>query len=239
MKKSRERKRVGEPIDSLKSKGFELSDNILSESENQSDNECQMVAKEIALLSYDVNDLFVFDDIIQIYLWIIDSGCSKHMAGNHALLTNFVEKFLGTVRFGNNDFVVIAGYEDVVIGSMTIKKVYYFEDVIFSMIMMMLESSRKNEILECFLEPSLSNLNETEKASNPTVSQVSDTSKKDLEDLFHDFYYEYFDASKITKSPTTNVETSNEEISPSEEVFHESSESFQEESSSSSLNADV
>nr|GFC47640.1 integrase, catalytic region, zinc finger, CCHC-type, peptidase aspartic, catalytic [Tanacetum cinerariifolium] len=47
------------------------------------------------------------------------------MTGNRALLTNFVEKFLGTVRFGNNDFVVIAGYGDVVVGSMTIKKVYY------------------------------------------------------------------------------------------------------------------
>nr|GFA22540.1 hypothetical protein [Tanacetum cinerariifolium] len=60
-----------------------------------------------------------------ICLWIIDSGCSKHMTGNHALLTNFVEKFLGMVRFVNNDFAVIAGYGDVVIGSMTIKKVYY------------------------------------------------------------------------------------------------------------------
>nr|GEW95087.1 integrase, catalytic region, zinc finger, CCHC-type, peptidase aspartic, catalytic [Tanacetum cinerariifolium] len=65
--------------------------------------------------------------IVQICLWIIDSGCSKHMMGNHALLTNFAEKFLGTVRFGNNDFVVIASYGDVVIGSMTIKKVYYVE----------------------------------------------------------------------------------------------------------------
>nr|GEZ99617.1 retrovirus-related Pol polyprotein from transposon TNT 1-94 [Tanacetum cinerariifolium] len=63
--------------------------------------------------------------IVQICLWIIDSGCSKHMTGNRALLTNFVEKFLGTVRFGNNDFAMIAGYGDVVIGSMTIKKVYY------------------------------------------------------------------------------------------------------------------
>nr|GEU73553.1 integrase, catalytic region, zinc finger, CCHC-type, peptidase aspartic, catalytic [Tanacetum cinerariifolium] len=53
--------------------------------------------------------------IVQIYLWIIDSGCSKHMTGNHALLTNFVEKFLGTVHFGNNDFAVIAGYGDVVL----------------------------------------------------------------------------------------------------------------------------
>nr|GFB37907.1 integrase, catalytic region, zinc finger, CCHC-type, peptidase aspartic, catalytic [Tanacetum cinerariifolium] len=48
--------------------------------------------------------------IVQICLWIIDSRCSKHMTGNRAMLTNFVEKFLGTVRFGNNDFAVIAGY---------------------------------------------------------------------------------------------------------------------------------
>nr|GEW98160.1 retrovirus-related Pol polyprotein from transposon TNT 1-94 [Tanacetum cinerariifolium] len=66
-----------------------------------------------------------FPRIVQICLWIIDLGCSKHMTGYRALLTNFVEKFLGTVRFGNNDFAVIAGYGDVVIGSMTIKKVYY------------------------------------------------------------------------------------------------------------------
>nr|GFA18420.1 hypothetical protein [Tanacetum cinerariifolium] len=53
--------------------------------------------------------------------------CSKHMTGNRALLTNLVEKFLGTVRFCNNDFTTIAGYRDLVIGSMTIKKVYYVE----------------------------------------------------------------------------------------------------------------
>ncbi|GJT76681.1 hypothetical protein Tco_1043406 [Tanacetum coccineum] len=74
--------------------------------------------------SYDVNNLLVFYDIC---LWIIDSRCLKHMTGNHALLTNFVEKFLGTVFFGNNDFAMIAGYGDAVIGSLTIKKVYYFE----------------------------------------------------------------------------------------------------------------
>nr|GEV77054.1 uncharacterized mitochondrial protein AtMg00810-like [Tanacetum cinerariifolium] len=58
------------------------------------------------------------------------SGCSKRTTSNRALLTNFVENFLGTVRFGNNDFTVIAGYGDVVIGSMTIKKVYYVEDLL-------------------------------------------------------------------------------------------------------------
>nr|GFC45079.1 integrase, catalytic region, zinc finger, CCHC-type, peptidase aspartic, catalytic [Tanacetum cinerariifolium] len=90
------------------------------------------------------------------------------------------------------------------------------------------------------LEPGLSTLNKTGKYSNPSVSQVSKASKKDLEDLFQKFYDEYFDSSKIMKSLTTNVETSNVEIpSHEEEVFHESSESFQEESSSSSLNDDV
>nr|GFB95624.1 hypothetical protein [Tanacetum cinerariifolium] len=90
------------------------------------------------------------------------------------------------------------------------------------------------------LEPDLSNLNETGKSSNPSVSQVSKTSKKELEDLFQKFYDEFFDSSKIMKSSTTNVETSNVEIpSNEEEVFYESSESFQEEYFSSSLNDDV
>nr|GEY61481.1 hypothetical protein [Tanacetum cinerariifolium] len=84
------------------------------------------------------------------------------------------------------------------------------------------------------LEHDLSNLNETRKSLNPSVSQVSKNLKKDLEDLFQDFYDEYFNSSKIMKSSITNVETS-----INEEVFHEVSESFQGESSSSSLNDDV
>nr|GEY81777.1 hypothetical protein [Tanacetum cinerariifolium] len=67
------------------------------------------------------------------------------------------------------------------------------------------------------LEPALSNSNEREKSSNPLVLKVSEASKKDLEDLFQDFYDEYFDSSKIMKSSTTNIETS-----INEEVFHES-----------------
>ncbi|GJR77937.1 retrovirus-related pol polyprotein from transposon TNT 1-94 [Tanacetum coccineum] len=316
--------------------------------------------------SCDVHDLFVFDDIVQICLWIIDSGCSKHMTGNRALLTKFVEKFLRTVRFGNNDFAVIAGYGDVVIGSMTIKKVYYVKEITQQFFAArtpqqngvverrnrtLVEAARtmltfanlplflwaeaiatafftKNRLIihkrfdktpyelinkrkpnikffhvfgcRCYLlndyddvgklkakwdigvfvgyskesaafrvynkrtrkihesvnlnfveilkmaskqfslEPGLSNLNETGKSSHPTVSQVSEISKKDLEDLFHNFYDEYFDSSKITKSPTMNIETSNNEIHSHEgEVFHEVSESFQEESLSSSLNDDV
>nr|GFB49433.1 hypothetical protein [Tanacetum cinerariifolium] len=40
------------------------------------------------------------------------------------------------------------------------------------------------------LEPGLSNLNKTGRSSNLSVSQVNEASKKDLEDLFQDFYDE-------------------------------------------------
>nr|GEU64045.1 hypothetical protein [Tanacetum cinerariifolium] len=50
--------------------------------------------------------------------------CSKHMTGNRALLTSFVEKFLGTVRFGNNDFVVIAGYGDIQVAQKKVKTAF-------------------------------------------------------------------------------------------------------------------
>nr|GFA08252.1 hypothetical protein [Tanacetum cinerariifolium] len=204
------------------------------------------------------------------------------MTGNRALLTNFVEKYLGTVRFGNNDFAVIVGYEDVVIGSMMIKKVFFLHSkdeasdvmiffikktqvnlqlqvqrvrtdngtefknktlakffdkdvgklkakgdiglfvgyskefaafriynkrthVIFSMTMMMLESSRRKGIFECLLVIQKSLL-----LSEFTTNKL------------------------IMKSSTTNVETP-----INNDVFHEVSESFQRESSSSSLNDDV
>nr|GEU55275.1 Gag-Pol polyprotein [Tanacetum cinerariifolium] len=374
-------------IESLKSKGFESSENAISESENQSENNCHVVEKDcdqmenpkvIAsgmfklsvsqsvppismsktsydsknvenvkqysrkdLLSsnnshlretssayvcndamnvscntrmcdlFDENNFFIFDDrsvrvspvskmpfrkkprdymnIVQICLWIIDSGCSKHMTGNRALFTNFVEKFLGTVCFGNNDFAVIAGYGDVVIGSMTIKKVYYVKVLghnLFSIgqfcdkgLKVAFRKSTcfvRNEDGVDLLADHLCSACEQGKiyqkhhksktafASNKPlyllhmdlcgpmcvesrnekryVLVVADVhaSKKDLEDLFQKNFDEYFDSSKIMKSSTMNVESSNVEIpSHEEEFFHESSESFQEESSSSSLNDDV
>nr|GEY84700.1 retrovirus-related Pol polyprotein from transposon TNT 1-94 [Tanacetum cinerariifolium] len=84
------------------------------------------------------------------------------------------------------------------------------------------------------LELGFSKLNETGKSLNPSISQVSEASRNDLEYLFQDFYDEYFDSSNIMKSSTINVETL-----INEEVFYEVSESFQGESSSSSLNDDV
>ncbi|GJU05123.1 retrovirus-related pol polyprotein from transposon TNT 1-94 [Tanacetum coccineum] len=65
--------------------------------------------------------------LIEIILFTINFGCSKYMMGNLKLLTNFVEKFLGTVKFGNDQIAPILSYGDLVKGNITITWVYYVE----------------------------------------------------------------------------------------------------------------
>nr|GEV58710.1 retrovirus-related Pol polyprotein from transposon TNT 1-94 [Tanacetum cinerariifolium] len=65
--------------------------------------------------------------IVQLILFIVDSGCTKHMTSNLKLLYNFVKKYLGTVRFGNDQFAPILGYGDLVQGNIMINRVYYVE----------------------------------------------------------------------------------------------------------------
>nr|GEX85133.1 hypothetical protein [Tanacetum cinerariifolium] len=62
---------------------------------------------------------------LNIVLFIVDSGSSKHMTRNLKLLINFVKKFLGTVKFRNDQIAPILGYGDLVQGAVTIKSVYY------------------------------------------------------------------------------------------------------------------
>ncbi|GKB25563.1 retrovirus-related pol polyprotein from transposon TNT 1-94, partial [Tanacetum coccineum] len=61
--------------------------------------------------------------VVQIVLWYLDSGCSKHMTGDRSQLTNFDHKFLGTVKFGNDQVAKIMGYGDYQIGNVTISRV--------------------------------------------------------------------------------------------------------------------
>ncbi|GKD31344.1 hypothetical protein Tco_1242122 [Tanacetum coccineum] len=71
--------------------------------------------------------LDALSEVVQIVLWYLDSGCSKHMTGDRSQLTNFVNKFLGTVKFGNYHVAKILGYGDYQIGNVTISRVYYVE----------------------------------------------------------------------------------------------------------------
>nr|GEZ16530.1 retrovirus-related Pol polyprotein from transposon TNT 1-94 [Tanacetum cinerariifolium] len=67
--------------------------------------------------------------VVQIVLWYLDSCCSKHMTGDRSRLMNFVKKFIGTVRFGNDHFGTIMGYGDYVIGDSVISRVYYVKEL--------------------------------------------------------------------------------------------------------------
>ncbi|GJX84855.1 hypothetical protein Tco_0335629 [Tanacetum coccineum] len=58
---------------------------------------------------------------------ISSKRCSKHMMGDRSRLMNFVKKFIGTVRFGNDHFGAIMGYGDYVISDSVISMVYYVE----------------------------------------------------------------------------------------------------------------
>nr|GEZ14802.1 Gag-Pol polyprotein [Tanacetum cinerariifolium] len=66
-------------------------------------------------------------NLVEIVLFIIDSRCSKLMTRNLKLLINFMKKFLGMVKFENNQIAPILGYGDLVQGAVTIKRVYYVE----------------------------------------------------------------------------------------------------------------
>nr|GFA84793.1 integrase, catalytic region, zinc finger, CCHC-type, peptidase aspartic, catalytic [Tanacetum cinerariifolium] len=65
--------------------------------------------------------------VVQIVLWYLDSGCSKHMTEDLSQLINFVQKFLGTVKFRNDHVAKIMGYSDYKIGNVTISWVYFVE----------------------------------------------------------------------------------------------------------------
>nr|GFA55756.1 integrase, catalytic region, zinc finger, CCHC-type, peptidase aspartic, catalytic [Tanacetum cinerariifolium] len=60
-------------------------------------------------------------------IWYLDFGCSKHMTEDRSQLTNFVNKFLGTVNFRNDHVEKIMGYGDYHIGNVVISRVYYVE----------------------------------------------------------------------------------------------------------------
>nr|GEW49749.1 putative reverse transcriptase domain-containing protein [Tanacetum cinerariifolium] len=65
--------------------------------------------------------------VVQIVLWYLDFGCSKHMTGDRSQLINFVQKFLGTVKFRNDHVAKIMGYGDYKIGNVMISRVYFME----------------------------------------------------------------------------------------------------------------
>nr|GEU80363.1 hypothetical protein [Tanacetum cinerariifolium] len=81
------------------------------------------------------------DYVVQIVLWYLDSGCSKHMTGDRSQLINFVQKFLGTVKLRNDHVAKIMGYGDYKIGNVTISRVYFVEGLGHNLFSDMMASS--------------------------------------------------------------------------------------------------
>nr|GEU69588.1 hypothetical protein [Tanacetum cinerariifolium] len=57
--------------------------------------------------------ILILVKLVEIIMFIVDSGCSKYMTKNFKLLSNFVEKILGTVKFRNGQIAPILGYGDL------------------------------------------------------------------------------------------------------------------------------
>ncbi|GKB24364.1 retrovirus-related pol polyprotein from transposon TNT 1-94 [Tanacetum coccineum] len=104
--------------------------------------------------------------VVQIVLWYLDSGCSKHMTGDRSRLRNFVKKFIRIVRFGNDHFGAIMGYEDYVIGGSVIFRV---EDMMKSSPICLLSKASKNK--SWLWHRRLNHLN---------FSTINDLTRKDL-----------------------------------------------------------
>ena len=56
-------------------------------------------------------------------MWIIDSGCSAHMNGDRALLSNLVEKAGPWVTFGDDNKGFTKGYGNLEIGNVVIENI--------------------------------------------------------------------------------------------------------------------
>nr|GEZ13399.1 integrase, catalytic region, zinc finger, CCHC-type, peptidase aspartic, catalytic [Tanacetum cinerariifolium] len=65
------------------------------------------------------------DKIVQLILFIIDSGCTKHMTGNLKLMCNFVEKFLGL----NHNLFLVGQFCDANLGVAFKKSTCFVRDL--------------------------------------------------------------------------------------------------------------
>nr|GEW34642.1 hypothetical protein [Tanacetum cinerariifolium] len=108
-----------------------IKKSVASESNQKPRNITRKLYERISVpLCQILHCLLILLQLVEIVLFIVDSGCSKHMTGNLKLLINFVEKFLRTVKFRNDQIAPILGYGDLVQGAVTIKRVYYGNDLL-------------------------------------------------------------------------------------------------------------
>nr|GEW59692.1 hypothetical protein [Tanacetum cinerariifolium] len=111
-----------------------LRKTVDSESNQKTKNTLRKLYESVSVpLCQILHCLLILLQLVEIILFIVDSGCSKHMTENLKLLINFVEKFLGTVKSGYDQIAPILGYGDLVQGAITIKRFYYIEGLNYNL----------------------------------------------------------------------------------------------------------
>nr|GEU59098.1 hypothetical protein [Tanacetum cinerariifolium] len=78
------------------------------------------------------------------------TGCSRHMTGDRSKLINYVDKFIGTVRFKNNEFATIVGYGDYKLGNTVITRVYNVEGLKYNLFLVgqLCDADLENGVVE-------------------------------------------------------------------------------------------
>ncbi|GJU07650.1 retrovirus-related pol polyprotein from transposon TNT 1-94 [Tanacetum coccineum] len=113
----------------------------------------------------------VNDRLSRLFSGILDSRCSKHMTGNRSQLMNFVSKFLGTVRFENDQIEKIMGYGDYQLGNVTISRAKFLRS--------------KDETLEAIIKC----IKNIQVCLNSTVQNVrTDNGTEFVNQTLHEFY---------------------------------------------------
>ncbi|GJT96385.1 retrovirus-related pol polyprotein from transposon TNT 1-94 [Tanacetum coccineum] len=76
---------------------------------------------------------------------------TQRQSGHSKAICNFVDKYLGTVRFGNDQFALILGYGDLVQGNITINRVYYVEGLNHNLFSIFIHLSSRNHFTQLYL----------------------------------------------------------------------------------------
>nr|GEW74907.1 Gag-Pol polyprotein [Tanacetum cinerariifolium] len=162
--------------------------------------------KSVTTCKDNLNSKTLNANIVQLILFIIDCGCMKHMTGNLKMLCNFIEKFLGTVHFGNDQFMPIIGYGDLVQRNFTINRVYYVEGLNHNLFSV---GHFCDADLEVALRKSTCFVRDLQ--GNDLLTDADVPSQQELDLLFGPLYDEFFNAGS---NPSMNIQSTSAPSTP-------------------------
>ncbi|GJV07970.1 hypothetical protein Tco_1345626 [Tanacetum coccineum] len=103
------------------------NDTPLEQVQNHEENDVFPMGRRHSEQPKSINDTYVLERMISDVIPDSSNIYQQTVLEKYTALSGPNEKFLGTVRFGNDQFAPILGYGDLIQGNVTIKWVYYVE----------------------------------------------------------------------------------------------------------------